>query len=153
MTQPQWETVSLPQSTDLPPFLKWGDIAGQEVIGAVLDYTPDGGKDFDGNASPRVDILITQAGYNIKDGRQVALNPGDRVTWQGNTPTRLATGLKAAEPKRGDLIKLTHEGTYRTANGTGKDIQVRIARGEGEKHLQKWLRSVVVDAPTEEPPF
>ena len=135
MTNPTWETVNIPTAASDSPFLKWGDLAGQQITAVVLDYTPDGGRGFDGEACPRIDLQLIQPGYNIADGQQVNMEPGDKVTWQGNTPARLANGLREANPAKGDLIQLTHKGTYKTPNGTGKQIEIQIARGAGAQYL------------------
>lgn len=156
MTQPQWEKVQLTSQAggDLPPFLKWGDLAGQIITVAVLEFTADGGRDFDGNPCPRLDMVVAQpGGYNIAEGHQVPLNSGDKLTWQGNTPARLANGLKAANPAPGDLLQLSHEGTYRTEKGTGKDIQVQIARGAGLQFLESFFSAPVPPQPPVVQPF
>ena len=152
MTQPQWETIDLPSGSD-SPFYKWGEVAGQTLTGAVIAFTTDGGTDFDGHSCPRIDVQLTEDTHTLRDGAWEKLPAGSSVTWQGNSPARLASALRQAAPARGDLIKLEHKGAYKTPKGTGKDIGVQIARGAGQQALASAPAAAALAAPASGSPW
>jgi hypothetical protein len=106
MTTYNWETVDVPRGA----FISWGETVGQHVTGKILDYEPTGGTNFAGEPCPQLSIEL------------VVLNAGQ---------VSLKRAVKAADPKSGDLIKITLSNLVKTPNGTVKEFDIKIARGAG----------------------
>jgi hypothetical protein len=106
---------------------------GQVVTVKVQSYDPNGATDFNGNVCPRLDGVLTEDCDNYTDLRNIPklerLKAGELVQVTAGL-TNLRRGLNAAEPKPGDLVRMSFTDTYKTANGDGKVIEVQIARAE-----------------------
>lgn len=124
---PRFRTIDTQSS-----FIGWGKL-DQQVTFEVLTFEPAGGKDFNGNPVPRVVGTLTEDCDNYRDLRgdteRVKLRAGTQVTVEGGVEN-LRRGLLLAEPKRGDLLRLTYVDTYETNQGKGKVIKVEHAPAE-----------------------
>jgi len=135
----QWETV-----TSTPGgFIGWGNTEGQHVTGKVLDYSPDGGTDFNGNRCPQISIELTEpaASFN-KHGERTDYAAGETVTLTCGQKSLHQAMLRAA-PAPGDLIKVVLTGLAKTQNGAAKVFEIKIARGAAG--------SAAPAAPTQQP--
>lgn len=149
----QWEDVEVPVGS----FISWGSRAGQHVTGVVLEFSEEGGTDFNGNVCPQIAVQLTEKAASInKEGERTDFDKGAEVIVNGGQ-VRLGRALKQAKPKRGDLIKLEIAGVERTSSGnTLKDFKVKIARGAGVDLITETVSSApasVNDDFGDEPPF
>jgi hypothetical protein len=122
---PDFKTVDIPQGT----FIGWGK-KGQTVTVKTLSFDPIGGSDFNRNPCPQLVGTLVEACDNYKDKGTAheTLAAGELVTVTAGQ-ANLKRGLMAADPKPGDLVRMTYTDTYKTAQGEGKVIQVEIAPG------------------------
>lgn len=142
MSDPVWEDVNVPRGA----YISWGTTIGQHVTGKVLDFSPAGGTDFNDNPCPQVSVeLIEAAASFTKDGTRTDFPAGELVVINGG-PVSLKRGLLAASPNRGDLIKILLSGTFKAEKGTGKEFEIKIARGVGQQQKP-------AQQPTAQPPF
>lgn len=120
-----WEKVEVPQGT----FIGWGRV-GQGVVGKVRDFSIDGGRDFAGGECPLLTVELTAEAENYADKgtTQSKIDAGELVSITAGQ-ANLRRTLIAARPAIGDLIGIVYSGNYKTANGTGKEFDVRIDRG------------------------
>jgi hypothetical protein len=124
---PEWETI---EST-AGGFIGWGTKKGQHVTGRVVDYSIDGGTDFGGNKCPQLAIELTEkaASFN-KDGERTDYEDGEIVNITCGQASLKST-IRRTDPSAGDLIKITLADLAKTANGTAKVFEIKIARGAG----------------------
>lgn len=113
-------------------FIGWGKL-DQEVEIEVLTFDPTGGTTAQGKPCPRVVGTLVADADNYKnlsdpDNREhVRLRKGEQVTVEGGIEN-LRKALLIADPKRGDLLKMTYVDTYVTDKGNkGKVIKVQHA--------------------------
>ncbi len=124
MTTPAWEDVDVPRGA----YISWGNKPGQHVTGKVLDYTVDGGTDFNGNRCPTIAVELTEKAASItKDGDRTDFDPGEIVQLNAGQVS-LKRALRAADPAPGDLVKIELSNLVKTANGTVKEFSMKIAR-------------------------
>lgn len=138
----EWETITAPAGS----FIGWGNKKGQHVTGRVVDYSIDGGTDYDGNKCPLLAIELTEpaASFN-KDGERTDIDAGEIVQITAGQ-VKLKAQVRKADPRPGDLMKIELMSVERTAAGrTLKDFDVKIARGAGTSKAAK--------ADDDEPPF
>ena len=123
----QWETVEVPRGA----YIGWGTKKGQHVTGKVLDYSPEGGTDFNGKPCPSATIELTEeaASFN-KDGDRSTYAAGELVQLNAGQVS-LKRALRAADPSPGDLVKITLVNLAKTDKGTVKEFDIKIARGAG----------------------
>ena len=142
-----WETIEVPRGA----YIGWGSKKGQHVTGKVLDYQPEGGTDFNGNACPSAAIELTEtaASFN-KDGDRSEFAAGELVQLNAGQVS-LKRALRAADPAPGDLVKITLVNLAKTDKGTVKEFDIKIARGAGGKVTPKAAAAAAVD--DDEPPF
>lgn len=121
---PDFEKVEVPQGR----FIGWGR-KGQRVTVKVMSFDPTSGSDFSGKSCPQLIGELTESCTNYKDKGTVeeTLDAGELVTVTAGL-ANLKRGLLAADPKVGDIVRMTFSDTYKTANGDGKVIDVEIAR-------------------------
>lgn len=127
-TVTEWETIEAPSGS----FIGWGNKKGQHVTGRVVEYTIDGGTDFNGGKCPLISIELTEkaASFN-KEGDRTDHDAGAIVNITAGQ-VKLKSVLRQADPSPGDLIKIELTGVAKTANGnTLKEFGVKIARGAG----------------------
>lgn len=124
----EWEDVVVPQGQ----FIRWAKV-GQTVTGKVVAYSDDGGTRGinDPTPCPQIVIELIEPATNYdKDGQTTTIGVGELVTITASQASA-SRNLKAAQPAVGDLIKMTYESDYKTAMGTGKAFDVKIARMGG----------------------
>jgi hypothetical protein len=122
-----WEEVNVPRGA----YISWGTTIGQHVTGKVLEYSADGGTNFNGDACPSVAIeLIEPAASITKDGERSEHAVGDIVQLNAGQVS-LKRALRAADPKAGDLVKITLKNLAKTDKGSVKEFDIKIARGAG----------------------
>lgn len=124
MTNAQWEDVNVPRGA----FIGWGTQIGQHVTGKVLEFNPTGGTDFAGNVCPQLSVELTEpaASFN-KEGQRTDYAAGELVVLNCGQVS-LKRAVKAADPNPGDLVKITLDNLVKTANGTVKEMGIKIAR-------------------------
>jgi hypothetical protein len=131
MTDDGFQKIEVPRGQ----FIGWGKL-GQRVTLAVLDFDETGGTDFNGNTCPKLTGTLVEDCDNYrnlkKGGEREVLKRGEMVAVDGGT-ANLRKGLLLAEPKRDDIVRLTFTDEYETPQGTGKVIEVEIARGAAKR--------------------
>lgn len=132
MAEDGYEKVEVPQGR----FIGWAAKVTkppQEVIVKVLEYDPEGGKTANGTIVPQFSGTLVRDATNYRDKgtERETLNAGELVTVTCGI-ANLRKGIKAAEPKPGDTVKMVFSDTYETRDGTGKVIEVYIKRGSTE---------------------
>ena len=140
-----WETVEVPRGA----YIGWGTKTGQHVTGKVLDYSPEGGTDFNQNVCPSATIeLIEKAASFTKDGDRSEHEPGSLVQLNAGQVS-LRRALRAADPRPGDLIKITLINLAKTDKGSVKEFSLQISRGDGKVKP----KAAVAEVDDDEPPF
>ncbi len=144
----EWETV---EST-AGGFIGWNSTkTGQHVTGKVVDYSIDGGTDFNGNRCPQLAVELTEAAASFnKEGDRRDYDAGEMVNLTCGQAS-LKSAIRRADPSPGDLIKITLTEFAKTSNGTAKVFEIKIARGAGGPVAAK--ASAPVAADDEAPPF
>lgn len=142
---PEWETI---EST-AGGFIGWGTKTGQHVTGKVMDYSIDGGTDFAGNKCPQLTVELTEksASFN-KDGERTDYEAGEIVNLTCGQASLKST-IRRTDPSPGDLVKITLSDLAKTANGTAKVFEIKIARGAGASSSTP----AAAAASDDEPPF
>jgi hypothetical protein len=152
MTTYNWETVDVPRGA----FISWGETVGQHVTGKILDYEPAGGTNFAGEPCPQLSIELVEPAASInKAGQRTDFPTGDLVVLNAGQVS-LKRAVKAADPKSGDLIKITLSNLVKTPNGTVKEFDIKIARGAGGSAKSLPLTTAPPFAPSQPqaaPPF
>ena len=141
-----WETVEVPRGA----YIGWGSKKGQHVTGKVLDYSSEGGTDFNQAPCPSATIELTEdaASFN-KEGERSLHEAGSLVQLNAGQVS-LRRALRAADPAPGDLIKITLIYLAKTDKGSVKEFSIQISRGDG-KPAPKAAPAAEVD--DDEPPF
>ena len=139
-----WEVVEVPRGA----YIGWGTKPGQHVTGKVLEYSPDGGTDFNGSPCPTVAIeLVENAASFNKDGDRSNHEAGEIVQLNAGQVS-LKRALRAADPAVGDLVKIELQSLAKTDKGSVKEFGIKIARGAGVSSKAK-----AAPADDDEPPF
>jgi hypothetical protein len=141
----EWETVDVPKGA----YIGWGSKPGQHVTGKVLDYNPVGGTDFYNEPCPSVAIELTEAAASFnKDGGRTNFDAGELVQLSAGQVS-LKRALRAADPKAGDLLKITLSSIVPLKGGkTVKEFEIKIARGAGVG-----TKAAVANSDSDDPPF
>ena len=128
MSEPEWQESELPQGT----FIGWGKI-GQTITGHVVNYTADGGRDYNGDPCPQIVLALTEGCDNYKDkgATHETIDAGEFVTITAGQ-ANLRRHLTGIMPAPGDLLRVRYDADYRTASGTGKEFRIKFARGVGD---------------------
>lgn len=146
-----WETIEVPRGA----YIGWGSKKGQHVTGKVLDYQPEGGTDFNGNACPSAAIELTEASASFnKDGDRTDIPAGELVQLNAGQVS-LKRALRAADPAPGDLVKITLVNLAKTDKGTVKEFDIKIARGAGgaAPAAKAETKAKAAEVDDDEPPF
>lgn len=143
-----WETIEVPRGA----YIGWGNKKGQHVTGKVIDYSADGGTDFNGNPCPTATIELTEdaASFN-KDGDR-SNHPAGELVQLNAGQVSLKRALRAADPAPGDLVKITLVNLAKTDKGTVKEFDIKIARGAGGTVKPKAAEKAPVED-DDDPPF
>lgn len=125
--QDGWEDVVVPQGT----FIGWGEV-GQCITGYVVGYDEQGGTDFNKNPCPQLVIELTQECTNYRDllakvPTKETIEAGEFVTLECGLAS-LKKAVRAAVLEVGNLVRITHDGTYKADKGTGKSFKVQVNR-------------------------
>lgn len=120
-----FRTIDVPSGR----FISWGKL-GQQVTVRVVSFDPVGGRDFQNNICPQLIGTLVHDCDNYRDKGAIheRLPAGEMVTVNGGI-ANLKRGLLLADPTPGDLVRMTYNDTYKTAQGDGKIIQVEHAHG------------------------
>lgn len=123
---PEFTKVEVPRGQ----FYGWAVKPPQEVTVKVVAFDPVGGTDAKDNVCPRLigTTIEPTKSYRDRGTTEVAISAGELITIEAGI-ANIKSGLLAADPKPGDIVQLKFSGTYETKNGTGKEIEVFIARG------------------------
>jgi hypothetical protein len=144
MTEPNWTEIEVPRGA----YIGWGNKAGQHVTGSVLEYSLDGGRDFNGNSCPTLAVELTEKAASVnKDGDRTDHEAGELVQLNAGQVS-LKRALRAADPSPGDLVKITLSNLVKTDKGTVKEFSIKIARGAGASTSSK-----AAPAADDDPPF
>lgn len=139
-----WEEVEVPRGA----YIGWGNKPGQHVTGKVLEYTIDGGTDFNGNPCPTLAVELVEKAASInKEGDRSDHEPGEIVQLNAGQVS-LKRALRAADPTPGDLVKIELQNLAKTANGTVKEFGIKIARGAAAS-----TKTQAVQDSSDDPPF
>ncbi len=124
ITEPVFEDVEVPKGT----YIGWAEV-GQVVTGRVVSYSPEGGRNFNDEACPQLVLELTADATNFKDkgATRETLPAGEFATITAGQ-ANLARSIRTADPKPGDIIRITHDGTFKTGKGDGKSFKIQIAR-------------------------
>jgi hypothetical protein len=126
---PEFTKVEVPRGQ----FWGWAVKPPQEVTVKAVSYDPTGGTDANDKPVPRLigTLLEPTTSYRDKGTTPVKMDAGELVTIEGGV-ANVKSGLLAADPQPGDIVKLVFSDTYDTTKGgkgSGKQIDVFIARG------------------------
>jgi hypothetical protein len=144
-----WETIEVPRGA----YIGWGSKKGQHVTGKVLDYQPEGGTDFNGNACPSATIELTEAAASFnKDGDRSDFAAGELIQLNAGQVS-LKRALRAADPAAGDLVKITLVNLAKTDKGTVKEFDIKIARGAGGGAPKAEPKAKAAEVDDDEPPL
>ena len=128
MSSTNWEDVSVPRGA----YIGWSTQPGQHVTGKVLEYNPVGGTNYAGDPCPQLSVeLIEPAASFNKAGERTDFPAGEFVVVNAGQAS-LKRAVQAAALERGDLVKITMTGLYKSANGEGKEFAIKVARGAGQ---------------------
>lgn len=124
-----WEEVNVPRGA----YIGWGEKEGQRVIGEVLEYTTDGGTDFDGKSCPQVSLVLHQEAHShSKENGWSKFDAGELVVINCGQAS-LKRAVQAAQLKPGDLAMITMQGLENIKGGkTVKVFGIKVKRGSGE---------------------
>lgn len=124
---PTWEDIEVPRGA----YVGWGSKPGQHITGKILDYSYDGGTDFNQEKCPAATIELTEAAASFtKDGERTDYGPGEVIQLNAGQVS-LKRALRAADPAPGDLVKITFSNLVKTDKGSVKEFSIKIARGAG----------------------
>lgn len=121
----QWQTVEVPRGD----FIGWGKV-GQQITVAVASFSVAGGRDFNDEPCPELVGSLTEDAdnYREKGTKHEHLKAGTMVVLKGGQAS-LKRALQAADPKKGDLVRITYTADVKVDKGTAKDFTVEIAPG------------------------
>jgi hypothetical protein len=151
-----WEEIDVPRGA----FIGWGNTVGQHVTGKVLAYEDSSGTDFNGNPCPQLQIeLVEPAASFNKEGQRTDYPSGDLVVLNCGQVS-LKRAVRAAALNPGDLVKIELVNLVKTANGTVKEMSIKVARGAGGSATpaaapaqQSFAAAPAQAAPAAQPPF
>jgi hypothetical protein len=124
MDTPQWVEV------EVSTYFSWGKTPGQCVEGEVIAYDPNGGKDYNGEPCPSLEVKLREPADSFdKDGKRTTFEAGEIVTLTC-AQVSLEIKVRKANPKPGDLVQIILTGLVEGRNGKSprKDFTVRVAR-------------------------
>lgn len=144
-----WEDIEVPRGA----YISWGTKAGQHVTGKVLDYSPDGGTDYNNDPCPSIAIELTETAASInKQGERSNHDPGEIVQLNAGQVS-LKRALRAADPSPGDLVKITLDNLVKTDKGEVKEFGIKIARNNGKPAGKAKPAAAAAIDDDDEPPF
>lgn len=126
MSAPQWETITVPAGA----YVGWGTSEGQHVTGKVVEYSPTGGSDFNGDPCPHLVVELSESAASFnKEGERTDYPEGELVNLTVGQ-AGLKRAVQAASLETGDLVKITMTGLSKTTNGRNvKTFDLKKAKG------------------------
>jgi hypothetical protein len=123
---PEYTKVDVPRGT----FFGWAVKPPQELVLKVVSFDLTGGTDAKDNVCPRLigTVMEPTSSYRDKGTTEVKIDAGELLIVECSI-WALKSGVAAAAPESGDIIKLVYVGNTELKSGTAKDIDVFIARG------------------------
>lgn len=119
-----FEVIEVPKGQ----FFSWASKPGQVVTGVVTAYGDEAGTDANGNIVPQISLeLLADAVSVNKDGDRTEIEAGSEVTLNTGQ-ANLKKGIKKAQPRPGDKVRMSFVSTEKNANGTTKIFEVAIKR-------------------------
>lgn len=115
-------------------FYGWGNKVGQKVTGTVVDYSPTGGNDFNGDKCPLLMVELTEESYSHSTQTGWSkLDNGQTVKLTCGLPSlNECVRLMRLEP--GDLAQIELVELSPTNKGNpAKIFKGRVARGQGQR--------------------
>lgn len=114
----QWEEVVVPRGT----YIGWGRI-GQQVTGEVINYSPDGGTDYNDQPCPELVLVLTSPSetWTKKGTVKTDLEAGEFVTITAGL-ANLKSNIKSAHPEPGMVVRITYTADERSDKGN--DVKV-----------------------------
>lgn len=94
---------------ELPPFIGWGDKPKQHVTGYVVEYDEEGGRDYDNDPCPRLDVELTATAASFIKGKRTNYESGTTVSvtcGQPNLKFGVKTVARKYAPLTGKLVKI-----------------------------------------------
>jgi hypothetical protein len=152
---PEWETIEVPRGQ----YVGWGNQEGQHVTGTVLDFDPHGATTVAGDPCPLLEIELSEPAASFdKEGNRTDFAAGETVCLSVSQKN-LQRGIKKAQLRSNDLVKIELTDKERSANGTVKIFTVQVARGAGKPRSNGQQRSTAAanvggfGGGDDEPPF
>jgi hypothetical protein len=126
-TKGKWVEVDVPRGM----FYGWGNKPGQQVIGRVVHYDEIGGKDFNKEVCPSLELVLDEPTDSFnKAGERTSLEPGETVQLNCGQVS-LKRAVSRAELRKGDLVKITLVNLAEIKGGrTVKEFAMSIIRAE-----------------------
>jgi hypothetical protein len=123
---PEYTKVEVPRGQ----FFGWAVEPPQTLILKVASYDPVGGTDANDKVCPRLvgTVMEPTKSYQKRGTLEVKVDAGELLIVECSLWS-LKSGVAAADPKSGDIVKLDYVSNTEVKNGTAKDIDVFIARG------------------------
>jgi hypothetical protein len=94
----------------LAPFIGWGSKPKQHVTGYVVDYDEEGGRDYDKEPCPRVEVELTEVAASFdKEGKRTNHEAGTTVALTCGLPNLkygIQTVARKYGPLQGKLVKI-----------------------------------------------
>lgn len=125
----EWESVRVPGSNS--PFIGWGIKPGQHVTGKVLSYGDRSGRTQKNDPVPQIEVELIEPAASFNKFQE-------RTDYEAGTEVKLTASQKnlernliAAQPRPGDLIKITLEKLVPSGEGQAKLFDVKIKRNSG----------------------
>lgn len=120
----EWNTVEIPRGT----FISFGKV-GQVVTVKVVSFDATGGRDFNDGICPQLVGTLEEDADNYREKGTVheTLKAGTLVTINAGLYD-LRKGLMIADPKSGDLVRMSYEDDEKVDKGTVKRVKVEHAR-------------------------
>jgi len=123
---PEYTKVEVPRGQ----FFGWAVEPPQELILKVVSFDLTGGTDANDKVCPRLTgtVMEPTKSYQKRGTVEVKVDAGELLIVECAIWS-LKSGVAAADPHPGDIIKLAYVSNTEVKNGTAKDIDVFIARG------------------------
>jgi hypothetical protein len=116
-----YREIDIPQA----PFIGWGTKPGQIIEGVVTDYDPNGATTFAGEPCPALELELIRTGHSFTKGEWTTYEAGEVVLISCGQ-AKLKKGVRRAQPRIGNLIKIEMTGEQRVSNGTMKAFRVSV---------------------------
>lgn len=127
-----WETIDVPRGT----FYGWSsnpNSAGkQRIIGEVMQFSYDGGTDFNGHSCPQLSLIVSEPTLSFNKQEEFKKIPAGELVVMTCGTVNLANAVLAANLKPGDTVMITLTGFTQVDKGTAKQFDIKVKRGSGK---------------------